>query len=70
MCETIRIKNGIDIRTVKEFKEYFKVELPKYDNSDEIIEDGCLCQIDLYNFMRNNTNFEYICGDWWEYEST
>lgn len=44
MCQIIVVNNGdIEIQTVKQFKEYFNVQL----DDEDLVDECCLCQLDL-----------------------
>lgn len=49
MCQMVIVNRGeIEIGTVKQFKEHFKVDVLIPDDAyDKIDEDCCLCQIDV-----------------------
>jgi hypothetical protein len=69
MCDSIRLKNGEDIGSVRKFQEHFQVDATKFGfDGDERFLDTCLCQIDLDKFFKENPEHKFIseCGDWWE----
>lgn len=49
MCQMVLVNRGeIEIGTVKQFKEYFKVDVLIPDDAyDVVMDDCCLCQIDI-----------------------
>jgi hypothetical protein len=65
MCAGIRLK-GIDILSVKDYKEYFKQDPvcdPSYKN---IIDNYCLCQIDIEKSLdKLGLKYEYDAGEYW-----
>lgn len=69
MCDSIRFKNGNDVRSVRQFQNTFKIDAMNYgwDGKDEFM-DCCMCEIDLVQFFKDypEHNFYYDCGDWWE----
>ena len=72
MCDSIRLKNGKDVGTVRQFQETFKVDATKYGwDGDEKFIDCCLCGIDLDKFFKDNRHhkFYYDLGEWWEEEN-
>ena len=65
MCDSIRFHNGEEIQTVRQFQNFFKVDAKKYGWDGECI-DCCMCGLDLEKFFKDNPDFYYDCGEWWE----
>lgn len=53
MCQKIVVNNGEhEIETPKEFVEYFKISPIVEKHYKGIVEDACLCQIDIPKSLR------------------
>jgi hypothetical protein len=68
MCQKVVIDLGEkELQTVKEFKDYFKVELPIPENAEDVIvDDACLCQIDIESELKKlNIPFAYDYCDYY-----
>ena len=69
MCSSIRLKNGNDVQSVRQFQVTFKVDAKKYGfNGNEDFVDCCMCEIDLEQFFKDHPKhkFYYEYGEWWE----
>jgi hypothetical protein len=69
MCESIILKNGKEVQSVRQFQTEFKVDATKYGfDGDSKVLDFCLCQIDLEAFFKKykEREFYYDSGEWYE----
>jgi hypothetical protein len=56
MCTTFYTKTGKSIDSVEKFEESFNVDAEKYSKYDDLVRDACLCQIDVYSFLRDRAD--------------
>lgn len=67
MCHTIIINRGDkEIRTPREFEEHFGFPAKGEPYYGEIIQDACLCQVDVEGtFRERGIEFKEYCGDYY-----
>ncbi len=66
MCDSIHLKNGTDIGTIRQFQSHFNVNPEEigFDGNDDFL-DCCMCSMDLEKFLKDKP-FIYECGEWYE----